>query len=222
SEMLSHGGSLKWLHKTILASAVYQQGSSHRSDASKIDADNHLLSRMPTQRLEAEVIRDAVLAISDTADLEMGGRSARQFHTSPGVHVTPVVDYLGFDPDEPANFRRSIYRFVFRTVPDPLMQALDCPDASQSAPKRDISITALQALAMLNNHFLVRQTEHLAKRLETKHTDIPSQVHHLFELAYSRGPTDAEANAVATYTKEHGLANACRVLINSNEFLFVH
>ena len=86
---------------------------------------------------------------------------------SKGVHVTPTLDYIGFDPDAPANHRRSVYRFVFRTVPDPLMQLMDCPDASQHAPKRESSVTALQALAMLNNRFLVRQSERLAKQAKS-------------------------------------------------------
>ena len=125
------------------------------------------------------------------------------------------------DPDDPANFRRGVYRFVFRTVPDPLMQALDCPDASQLAARRETSTTALQALAMLNNRFLVRQTEHIAKDLTLTCDDLESQVAELFLRAYGRSASAEEIANVTTYARNHGLANACRVIINSSEFLFV-
>mgnify|MGYP005758718785 FL=1 len=177
---------------------------------------------MTPRRLDAESYRDAVLHHSGRLDLIMGGPSARQFLTKPGVHVTPVVDYLSFDPDHPANFRRSIYRFGFRTVPDPLMQALDCPDSSQSAPKRDESVTALQALAMMNNRFLVRQSEHWAKRLESESPTLWSQIDRLISQAYGRPAGAKEQVAVLAYARTHGLANACRIILNSNEFLFVN
>ncbi|MGK0186178.1 MAG: hypothetical protein ACI9R3_001961 [Verrucomicrobiales bacterium] len=220
-EFRNRGGSLKWLHKAIVLSATYGQAAADRADGHASDPENRLLWRMHRRRLDAENIRDAVLALSGTLDLRMGGPSARQFHTSPGVHVTPVVNYQEFDPDEPANFRRGVYRFVFRTVPDPLMQALDCPDASQLAARRETSTTALQALAMLNNRFLVRQTEHIAASLERKHKDLVAQVAELFLRAYSRPASENELATVTAYAHQHGLANACRVVINSSEFLFV-
>ncbi|MEZ5324351.1 MAG: DUF1553 domain-containing protein [Verrucomicrobiales bacterium] len=135
--------------------------------------------------------------------------------------ITPILDYQNFDPDDPANLRRSVYRFVFRTVPDPLMQALDCPDASQLAAKRENSATALQALAMLNNRFLVRQTEHIATDLEHLSVDLETQISELFVRVYSRAAMPAELESVAAYARMHGLANACRVIINSSEFLYL-
>ena len=220
-ELRAHAGSLKWLHRTICTSTVYQQ-SSVISEGTLGDAENRFLSRGTRRRLDAESIRDAVLQMSGKLDLTMGGPSVRQFHASKGVHVTPVLDYLGFDPDDPANFRRSVYRFVFRTVPDPLMAALDCPDASQLAPKREVSITALQALAMLNNRFLVRQCEHLAARFEGEAVGLDAQITRLFEFAYNRPPNRDELAEVSAYAGRHGLANACRVIINSSEFVFVN
>ncbi len=112
---------------------------------------------MNRTRLDAESIRDAVLSIAGKLDLTMGGPSVKQFVESPGIHVTPKVDYVSFDVDSPASSRRSIYRFLFRTLPDPFMETMDCPDASQLAPRRESSVTALQALAMLNDRFIVRR-----------------------------------------------------------------
>jgi hypothetical protein len=177
---------------------------------------------MNRARLDAESYRDSLLKLAGNIDFKMGGASARHFNMSKGVHVTPNLDYVGFDPDSPANFRRSVYRFVFRTVPDPLMQLMDCPDASQHAPKRESSVTALQALAMMNNRFLVRQSERLAKRLRHETSSLSGQVERLFELVYHRKPVPEEGRMVLALAREHGLANACRVMLNSNEFIFLN
>ena len=151
----------------------------------------------------------------------MGGPSVKQFIQTAGVHVTPKVDYLGFDVDHPANYRRSVYRFVFRTVPDPFMDALDCPDASQLAPRRTESTTALQALATLNDGLLVRASQHLAERLERERPGLDERIRGAFELVLNRPSRPEESAALRRYAAAHGLANACRVLLNSNEFIFV-
>jgi hypothetical protein len=215
------GGSLKALHRLILTSETYRQSSAHRPDLARVDADNALLGRMNRARLDAESVRDAVLAVSGTLDQTMGGPSARHFTLSPGVHVTPVVEYQKFDLDSPAARRRSVYRFVFRTLPDPFYEALDCPDASQFTPVRASSVTALQALALLNDRFTVRYAEHFAGRLEAETKDRATQVSRAYLLALERTPSDVEASRLADYAAKHGLPNACRLLFNCNEFLFV-
>src|SRR5262249_55968676 len=128
---LEDGGSLKRLHRLIVTSAVYRQSSRHDEKSATIDGDNKYLWRMNRTRLDAEAVRDAVLLAAGKLDRTMGGPSVRQFVERPGVHVTPVVDYDAFDPDRPEARRRSVYRFIFRTLPDPFFDVLDCPDASQ-------------------------------------------------------------------------------------------
>jgi len=214
------GGSLKKLHRRIVTSAVYRQTCTHRQDQAAIDADNRYLWRMNRRRLDAEEVHDCLLCFSGKIDLTMGGPSVKQFHLSPGIHVTPNVDYVSFDADAPANYRRSVYRFLFRTLPDPFMETLDCPDGAQLAPARSASVTALQALAMRNDKFVVRQSEHIAGRV-AQQTGPEKQVEALYRLILGRAPTAREAQAVAAYAAKHGLANACRVLVNSNEFMFV-
>ena len=221
-EFRANGGSLKWLHKIIMTSSTYQQQSTQRLDFSHRDAENKWLWKMNRKRLDAESYRDAVLQIAGNMDWRMGGPSDKQFNMSKGVHVTPNLDYFGFDPNASANNRRSVYRFIFRTIPDPLMQLMDCPDASQHAPKRDSSVTALQALGMLNNRFLVRQSERLAIRLKKEFPTLEEQIIQLFNLTYHRKPSLDENQLLAKLAHEHGLANACRVILNSNEFLFVN
>jgi mono/diheme cytochrome c family protein len=244
AELRDHGGELKRLHRIIVTNATYRQVSGQvqgpkskvqsQSDsdfglwtldfglANSLDADNRLLWRANRSRLDAESIHDAVAAVAGTLDLQMGGASVRQFIQTPGIHVTPNVDYQGFSVDDRANYRRSVYRFIFRTLPDPFMESLDCADASQLTPARNVSVTALQALAMLNDKFIVRQSEHLAARLTRDGgPDLPAQITHLFRLVLCREPTPAESTAFVSYTNKHGLSNACRVLLNSNEFMFV-
>jgi hypothetical protein len=217
-----HGGSLKWLHRQIVSSAVYRQSSRHDPTFAAIDDDNRYLWRMNRTRLDAEEVRDAVLLAAGKLDRTMGGPSVKQFTMSPGIHVTPVVDYANFDVDRLENYRRSVYRFVFRTLPDPLMEALDCPDSSQLTPTRTVSVTPLQALAMLNNKFMVRMSEHLAARAANAGSDTAGQIAAVYRFALGREPTTKEGALLMEYERKHGLANACRVILNSNEFMFVN
>jgi hypothetical protein len=220
---LENGGSLKKLHYLLMTSATYQQSSQDNPRFSAVDTENVFLWRMNRTRLDAEGVRDAILFLSETMDGRMGGPSAQQFVLSPGIHVTPKVDYNAFDVDWSEARRRSVYRFVFRTLPDPLMDALDCPDASQLTATRNSSVTVAQALAMLNDHFVVRYSEHFAAALERgAPEDLEGQLRRGVELAFGRPATPSELARFVEYTGRHGLANFCRVLFNSNEFIFVH
>ncbi len=214
-------GSLKELHRLIVTSTAYRQASVHEATAAEKDADNRLLWRMNRTRLDAETVRDSMLQITGRIDLTMGGPSVKQFIQKPGIQVTPDVDYLNFEVDRPENARRSVYRFVFRTLPDPFMESLDCADSSQLTPVRNVSISPLQALTMLNNQFVVRHAEHLAARAVAKSPEPAGQIVAVYEMLLNRTPTEKEQMAVAAYATRHGLANTCRVLLNSNEFLFV-
>ncbi len=163
-------GSLKQLHRLIVTSQTYRQSPAGGTSIED-DQENRLLGRFSRRRLAAEEIRDAVLQLSGQLDLTMDGAPAVQFVDHAAATFNPVdgsppfVDYENFDPDHPANRRRAIYRFLFRTVPDPLLDTFDCPDGGAAAPVRGASTTAVQALTLLNNGFLIRQAEHLAARL---------------------------------------------------------
>jgi hypothetical protein len=220
ADFRDHGGSLKRLHRQLITSATYRQVADHRPEAAMLDGDNRLLWRSQRRRLEAEEIRDAALVFAGRLDNRMGGPSARQFIESPGVQVTPTVDYLGFDADKPEHSRRSVYRFLFRTLPDPYHEALDCPDSSQWAPVRNETLTALQALALLHDRVMIRQSEHLAERLAMS-PDLNEQIGSLYRILLLREPTAEDLAVMVPYAKTHGLANACRMLLNSNEFLYV-
>jgi hypothetical protein len=101
------------------------------------------------------------------------------------------------------------------------MERLDCPDPSVLTPKRSTTLTAIQALTMLNNPFIVRMSEHLAARVRQEARDVDEQVREAVRLCFGRTPTEPELRRFAAYTKQHGLENLARLLFNSNEFLFV-
>jgi len=187
--------------------------------APQIDTDNRFLWRMNPQRLDAESYHDALLFLSGRLDLNMGGPSVQQFSFKDDH--SPDYDYSRFDADSPGGCRRSIYRFIVRSVPDPFMEALDCPDANLLAPRRNVTLTALQALSTLNNPFVLGQCEHFAARLRRESPDLAAQIERAYQLALSRRPRAEEAERLCDYARKHGLANACRVLFNSSEFVFV-
>ncbi len=128
------------------------------------------------------------------------------------------VDYESFSPDAPEHRRRSLYRFVFRTVPDPFMDVLDAPDGGALTPARSHSTTALQAFALLNNAFVVRRCERIAARA-IRESPGRDPIVRLFQLLVQRNPTARELTQCRAYTEKHGLANACQILVNGNEFL---
>ena len=216
---LDHGQSLKALHRLIVTSAVYRQVSSSEPAAAAIDGNNRLLWRMNRMRLDAESVRDAMLAVGGKLDLTMGGPSVQQFFFKDDH--SPVYDYGRFDVESPANFRRSIYRFIVRSVPDPLMDSLDCADPSILTPKRNTTLTAIQALALYNNRFVLAQAEHLAQRLSKIDADPARQIAAAYRLCLGRSPTAAESEALVGHASRFGLASACRVILNTSEFVFV-
>jgi hypothetical protein len=216
---LDNGESLKKLHKLLLTSAAYRQASVSNPRFSQIDSDNRYLWRMNRARLDAESIRDAILLVSGKIDLTMGGPSVRQFYFK--SDHSPIYDYTRFDPDNPGAYRRSIYRHLVRSVTDPFMDCLDCADPSLLVPKRNTTLTALQALATLNNPFIVRQSAHFAARLQQMRPERDGQIEAAYRLALNRAPTPQERARLAAYAREHDLASACRVLFNCSEFCFI-
>ena len=141
-EFRERGESLKALHKLIVTSAVYRQSSVDDEANNRLDAANRFLWRQNRRRLDAEAVRDAELATSGKLDLTMHGPSARQFAFKDDH--SPIYDYARFDVDDPDAYRRSVYRFIVRSVPDPLMECLDCADPSLLTPKRNTTLTALR------------------------------------------------------------------------------
>jgi hypothetical protein len=219
-EFRDSGQSLKRLHRLILRSATYRQVSESHPEFAKTDADNRLLWRMNRQRLDAESIRDSVLAISGKLRSKMGGPGFELFRFKDDH--SPVYDHSALEKThDPAGWRRTVYRFTVRSVPNPFLDCLDCADPSLNTPVRNTTLTALQALALLNDPFMIHQAECFANRLRGLIPDLPRQIETAYRLVFGRASTTLETEALAGYVHKHGLANACRLLFNTNEFIFI-
>jgi cytochrome c553 len=215
------GGSLKELHRAIVTSATFRQQSRSRDDGMAVDAENRLLWRQARRRLDAEAIRDAVLATAGTLDFSMGGEGWRDFVVEHPQH-SPHYRYDLADPADRSTWRRSVYRFIVRSQTQPFMTVLDCADPSMRVERRNESLSALQALALLNNGFMVVQAEEFAQRVRREAgDDTVAQVRRAFRLATGREPEVPEEEDLVRLAGVHGLANACRAILNLNEFSFV-
>ncbi|MCE9533979.1 MAG: DUF1549 domain-containing protein [Planctomycetes bacterium] len=219
AEFRDNGQSLKALHKLMVTSSVYRQTSATNERFEALDAGNIYLWRMPRRKLEAEALRDAILMLAGKLDRTLYGPAYQDFVIEQPAH-SPHYQYHLHDPDDPKSRRRSVYRFLVRSKPQPLMTVLDCPDPSMQVDKRNETLSPLQALALLNNGFVLTMSKHLAKRVESVGT-LEEQIALAIKLALGRPAKAEETKALVEHAKIHGLANACRVILNLNEFAFV-
>lgn len=220
AEFRDSGGSLKKLHKLIVTSAAYRQASLANPAAEKIDANNTLLWRQNRRKLEAEAVRDSVLAVSGKLDLTMGGAGWQDFVIEHPEH-SPHYEYGLANPEDAKTWRRSIYRFIVRSQTQPWMTSLDCADPSIRVDRRNESLSALQALALLNNGFMVTQARHFAERVQRERPDLTTQVERAHQLALGHLPSAEDRGKLVAFAQTNGLPNLCRVLLNLNEFTFV-
>jgi hypothetical protein len=219
AELIENRWSLKHIHKLIVTSATYQQSSRPREECLAVDADNRLLWRFSPRRLEAEAVRDATLVIAGQFNPAPGGPSMQDFrpYEYKTTQYYEPLDRVGFEFN-----RRSIYRMWARGGKNPLLDTFDCPDPSTATPRRGTTTTPLQALALMNNSFTLRMADHFAERLQKdRPNDVNHQVAKAFELAYGRAANEYESAAAGQFVGQHGLPAFCRVLLNSNGFLYV-
>ncbi|MGI8982035.1 MAG: PSD1 and planctomycete cytochrome C domain-containing protein [Pirellulaceae bacterium] len=218
SELIRGNWSLKRLHRLMLTSAAYRQSSRPQEKGLAVDASSRLLWRYPPRRLEAEVVRDSVLAVAGSLDLSMHGPGYSVFLPNDNyVRVYNPKSEWGRD-----EWRRMIYMTKVRIEQDPIFGALDCPDAGQATAKRSRSTTALQALNLFNSPFMLQQSDLLAARVTSlAGEDSAAQTRQLFLLIFSREPSGEEQASAMALIKEHGLAALCRAVLNANEFVFV-
>ncbi len=229
--------SIKALHRSIMMSDTYRQTSvtngrveewkSGRntftsirplihSSAQSGDSDK-LIGRFPLRRLEAEAVRDAMLAVSGQLNFEAGGPGFRPFT----VFVHNSHFYTLTDPPTPEFQRRTVYRINVGSARSPLLDGLDCPEPSVKSPARSVTTTPLQALGLMNNAFVQRQAAHFAERLHREADTINAQVDRAYQLALGRLPTAAEAARAIEHACVHGLPSLCWTLLNASEFVYV-
>ncbi|MBS0261300.1 MAG: DUF1553 domain-containing protein [Planctomycetes bacterium] len=217
-ELIDHGWSLKHIQRQLLLSQTFRQSSAPQAEGLSADATSRYLWRFPPRRLEAEAIRDCILAASGALDLRMGG---------PGfflqiVEVDNVYRYFPKEQFGPDEFRRMVYLNRIRQEQDSVFGSFDCPSGNQVTPRRSRSNTPLQALNLFNSPFVLQQAERLATRLEHDAGTTPAaQIRRAFLLLNSREPDTFEIQAATELIQQYGLAAFCRALFNSSEFLFV-
>lgn len=220
-EYIARGWRAKEVHRLIMRSHAYRQSSAPNPAAERVDASARLLWRFPPQRLPAEAVRDAMLAVSGVLNRERGGPGFDLFDsylTRSNVHMYPTRTEFG-----PAQFRRMIYQTKPRMQLDDVFGAFDCPDAGQTAPKRNRSTTPLQAFNLLNSSFALQQGSLLADRLVTEAGSDPAeQVRRAFTLAFGRPAEPDELERCVAVIRERGLGVFCRALLNLNEFIYIN
>ena len=215
--------SLKRLHRLICSSSTYRRSSACSEEIARLDPENRLLARGSRRRLDADAIRDAILSASGRLDLTMGGPGDQHFSQKPGPQLTPVLNYDDVDWDAPGMTRRSIYRVVWRGIPDPFFEAFDFPDLGLLVAARGESVSPLQSLVLLNNRFVLHHADAMAADLasDTAAAPLSGQLREAVRRTWLREPTAEELAELEPIAAAHGLAAVCRLLFNSNAFLSV-
>jgi Protein of unknown function (DUF1553)/Protein of unknown function (DUF1549) len=226
TELVHSGWSTKRLHRLIVLSAAYRQSSKVQSTT--VDPDNLLLGRMNRLRLEAEALRDAMLAAAGALNRRVGGPMVR-------VPLEKEVYDLIFTEDEPDGLwkttpdarqhrRRSLYLYVKRNVRQPLLEAFDQPDTLNSCPVRPVSTFAPQALILMNGPLARAQAELFAVRLAPAEADARGLVERGFRIALGRPPREEEARVAREFlgaARGNEVIDFCLTLFNLNEFAYV-
>jgi hypothetical protein len=251
TDFVASGWKLKRLHKLILMSAAYRQGDrSQRTEVSgqkatddpqTIDPDNRLLWHKPPLRLEAEILRDSMLAAAGSLNLEPYGPAFK-----PPIPAEAMVarntksPYPSDAKDDATTRRRSVYMFHKRVVPYPLLQAFDRPDAHHACGRRDETTVAPQALSLLNDAFVRARADEMARRLIGAEGDDAGLISRAFDLCLSRSPSESEQSASLAFLNSQtqrrqqrdnqrpaaeirlaAVADFCQALFGTNEFLYI-
>ncbi len=217
AEFIESGWSIKHMQRLILISNTWQQDSRPNGDAFQVDAASRLLWRFPPRRLEAEGIRDCILAATGKLDLRMGGSgfSAFEVEMENVRHYNPKLNF------GPADWRRMIYMTKVRQEKDAVFGVFDCPDGSQVTPKRIRSTTPLQALNLLNSRFVIQQSELFAARLEGAAGSRHDRVQEAYRLCFGREADREEAIGAGEFIEQQGWVQFARAMFNANEFVFI-
>jgi mono/diheme cytochrome c family protein len=220
-EFVERGWSLKAMHRLMLTSEAYRMSSLDRTTSVGIDPENRLLWRMPRVRLEAEIIRDAILSVAGSLDTTVGGPAIFPYIDPDLFEKSSNRDWPGKPDDDPSTWRRSLYVFSKRSIRYPMFETFDQPNLINSMDRRNRTTIAPQALILMNNGMVIVQAERFADRVRREAGDDPgAQVDRAVLLALAR-PADAfERERAVAFVREAGLAEFCHVLFNLNEFLF--
>ncbi len=221
-DLMDHGWSLKHLHRLIMTSNAYKMASQFENagDLAK-DPENDYLWRFRMQRLDAEIVRDTVLAASGALNLEMYGPPVFP-KLQPEVLHTMNKGIWQREEDGPKVWRRSVYVYRKRGLPFPLFEVFDLPDQNITCSRRNVSTVPTQALTLLNDDFVLRQAQLFADRIrEAAPGDAQAQIRTAYAIALSRPPTGKEQRLALDFLKGQKLVDFAHVMLNLNEFVYM-
>jgi hypothetical protein len=217
-EFMRRGWSIKAMHRLIMNSEAYRMSSQFTAEG---DPENRLLWRFPIQRLDAETVRDAIMAVSGTLDLTMGGPPVFP-HIQPEILASMQGGIWNKEEDGPRVWRRSVYVYRKRGLPLPMFEVFDLPDQNISCGRRNVSTVPTQALTLFNDEFVLRQARLFADRVrEAAPDNAARQIDLAYRIALARPPHEDEAAVAREFLSRRSLADFTHVLLNLNEFLYV-
>jgi hypothetical protein len=220
-EFINRGWSTKQINKLMMMSEAYQMTSAFDDgNDAKNDVENRYLWRFRPQRLDAEIVRDNMLAVGGNINLEMGGE--------------PIFPYIPEDIlqgqyrgkwentlEGPSAWRRGVYVYQRRSLPYPMFDTFDHPDLNATAGARNVSTVPTQALTLLNNPFVLSQAKWLADRVKRETTDPTEQINLAYQIALARPATPAEIMVGLDLIKKHSLDSFTHVVLNLDEFMYM-
>jgi mono/diheme cytochrome c family protein len=224
TEFVAKGWSLKAMHRQMLTSAAYQMSTVDIPANINIDPENRMFWRMPRVRLEAEIIRDTILATAGSLDRTIGGPNIFPYIDPDLFEKSSRRDWRGVPDSDPSTWRRSLYIFSKRSIRYPMFETFDQPNLVNSTERRNRTTLATQALILMNNPMVRFQAGQFAARVKKEAgPDAAKQVARAIEIALGR-PADAverkEGLAFVKAGGAEGLAQFCHVLMNLNEFVY--
>jgi hypothetical protein len=242
TEFVQKGWSIKQMQREIMNSETYKEASSfYDADSLAKDPTDQFMWRFPVKRMEAEIIRDAILSASGDLNPEMGGPSfyppvPKTIVTGASIRGTWLVT-----KDDPSTWRRSIYADIKRNLKYPMFDVFDQPNASLSCERRDVTTVATQALTLFNNETFLIQSQDFAARIEKEAgSDPAAQIKLLYRIAYSREASAKELQQGQEFLNKRvaadksssqdettklwltPLAEFAHVMMNSNEFVYIN
>ncbi len=222
-EFMRQRWSVKAVHRLILTSNAWQMASDDIQASAAIDPSNRLLWRMPRRRLEGELIRDSILAVAGTLDRKTGGPPIHPYIDPALWQSSTGRTWPGKPDSDPETWRRSVYVSHKRTIPLPMLEVFDKPDAAGSCARRNRSTIAPQALMLMNNSSVGLHARYFAQRLEREAAGVDARVDRAYRLALGRSPSASERSESLDFIRSspYGLVDFCQALFNLNEFVYI-
>ena len=258
-KIITDGGRWKPTHRLLVLSAAYRQTSAELpvgaaqpdgdspsessalrapSSALLVDPDNTLLWRMNKQRLEAEALRDAILAVSGNLNIEAGGPGIKPRIRPELLTASQRNKWPALTTEGPAQWRRSVYIYVKRQLLLPMMELFDAPTTTETCAIRTASVVPTQALLMMNDEFIEDQARYLSRRVRTETKTEAAAIERAFILTLAVPPTKSQLQDAETFlaarravyleesaddeaARHRAMSDLAHVLFNSNQFVYV-